>query len=212
MNLAIQSLSCMSPGDYESCSDYMDRVTPTTTFNTFPTTSAASAGKDARSGGLVRSAAVAVDVDQDAGVGGAVRAGKGDEVRRRLAAGAARHAKLRARQVELGAAGRRGRVQRHVLDAEQVLPVGEARRDGEADLGLALGRPGVLAPRDLDVVLVHLEPHRPRAVPVGDVGARWRFRHVRRQRALVVDAGRDGPRNGRAGLEGLRRRALAALG
>lgn len=84
MKMTIQPLPRMSPGDYESCSDSTDRATATTTFHTFPATSSPSAGKDARSGGLVRSAAVAVDVDQNAGVGGAVRAGEGHEVRRRF--------------------------------------------------------------------------------------------------------------------------------
>jgi hypothetical protein len=94
-------------------------------------------GKDTRPSRLIGFATVAINVDEDTRVAGAVSAWERHQIRGRLAAGAARDAELRARQVELRAASGRGRVQRHVLDAEQVLAVGEARWDGEADLGFA---------------------------------------------------------------------------
>lgn len=136
-------------------------------------------------------------------------------------------------------------MQRHVLDAEQVLAVGEAGWDGEADLGFACDldfsvscwsflstafstgldlnsvrsrvgltfrRPGVLTARDGHGVLVDLEPHGARAVPVGNIGPRGRLCHVGRQGALVVDARGHDPGDGAAGLEVLRHGAFVARG
>lgn len=81
------------------------------------------AGEDGRAGGLVRLAAVVVDVDHEARVGGLVGAREGDEVGRGRGPAAA-DVDLGARDVELGAARRARAVQRHVLDPEQVVALG----------------------------------------------------------------------------------------
>lgn len=91
------------------------------------------AGEDRRTGGLVRLAAVVVDVDHEAGVSRFVSAGERNQVGGRLSARAAADVHLRARDVELGAAGCARAVQSHMLDPEQVVALGQALRDREVD-------------------------------------------------------------------------------
>lgn len=63
-----------------------------------------------------------VEVEQEAGVGGLVRAGEGNQLAAGVdGAGAARHVELRARNVQLRAADGTGAVQTNVLHAEEVL-------------------------------------------------------------------------------------------
>lgn len=74
-----------------------------------------------------------VDVDEQTGVGGLVRAGQGDQGAR-AAVAAAGDGDLAARDVELGATLAASAVQRDVLDAEEVVAVGQGLRDGDVDL------------------------------------------------------------------------------
>lgn len=95
-----------------------------------------SAAEDGRAGVLVGRGHRVVDVDEDAGVGGLVGAGKGHLVGR-VGAAAARHAELGARDVELGAALALGHVQRDVLGAEQVVAGLDALGDLDVERALA---------------------------------------------------------------------------
>lgn len=81
---------------------------------------------------VVRLAARAVDLDDDAGVIGRVGAGEADGRPGRLGA-ATGHADLRAAGVELGTTLRVGRVQRQRLDAQQVVARRDAGRQVELD-------------------------------------------------------------------------------
>lgn len=91
------------------------------------------AGLDRRTRRRVAGRHGVVDVDHDAGVGGLVGAGERDAVPRVPGAGAAADADLRARDVELRAAGAAGAVQRDVLGTQQVLAVLQAAGDGDWD-------------------------------------------------------------------------------
>lgn len=63
-----------------------------------------------------------VEVEQEAGVGGIVRAGEGNQLAAGVdGAGAARHVELRARNVQLRATDGAGAVQSNVLHTEEVL-------------------------------------------------------------------------------------------
>jgi hypothetical protein len=78
-----------------------------------------------------------VQLEQDARVGGLVGAGERDQRARVERARAARDGELRARDVELGPAGRAGAVQRDVLGPQQVVAVGDALGDLDGYFGLA---------------------------------------------------------------------------
>lgn len=77
-----------------------------------------------------------VDVDQDTGVGGLVRARERNQVLG-LGATATRHGKLSARQVELGTTAALGDVQGDLLVPHQVFASREARGNGHGDGGFA---------------------------------------------------------------------------
>lgn len=94
------------------------------------------AREDRRPRVLVRSGHGVVHVDLDTRVRLGVRARDGDLVAG-LGAAAARDGDLRARDVELDAAGRAGRVQGDVLAAEEVLAGGDARGDLNVEGSLA---------------------------------------------------------------------------
>jgi len=89
------------------------------------------AGNGSRARDLIRATAirrlaeVVIDVDGDAGVGSAVRAGEGDEVAAGVCAGAG-DLDLGALHVELGAARGEGVVQGKELDAHEVMTRGDA--------------------------------------------------------------------------------------
>lgn len=89
-------------------------------------------------GGLIVGRNGVVDVDHEARVGGRVGAREGQQTRAGRA-GAAGDADLGARDVQLGAAGRAGRVQADVLEAHEVLAVGDAAGDGDLHGGDAWG-------------------------------------------------------------------------
>jgi len=97
------------------------------------------ASEDRGAGVLVRGGDGPVDVDLDAGVGGAVGSRESNLVGR-LGAAAAGHGDLGARDVELGASDRRGRVQRDVLGAEQVVAGPDAAGNGDGKGALACER------------------------------------------------------------------------
>lgn len=176
------------------------------------------AREDRRPRVLIRGRHGVVDVDLDAGVRLGVRAGDGNLVAG-LGAAAARDGELRARDVELDAAGRAGRVQGDVLAAEEVLAGGDARGDldvegrlafyelahrahisdqriEESKLTIAIPRQGT---PEVGLLMVDLEPHIARPVklvnrlPIGDLG------HVKLHGARVEDGGDRSPRDRVAG-------------
>lgn len=74
-----------------------------------------------------------VDVDEQTGVRGLVRAGQGD-LGARVAVAATGDGDLTARDVELGAILASSAMQGNVLDAEEVVAVGQGLGDGDVDL------------------------------------------------------------------------------
>lgn len=112
---------------------------------------------------VVRLAGGAVDVDEDAGVGGTVRAGEADRLPRRERPGAG-DLDLGARLVELRRALVAGRVQGEHLDAQEVLPRGDALRQVEVD-------PAVVVDQVVDApfLAAGVEPVLPDLEPVSGV-------------------------------------------
>jgi hypothetical protein len=86
-----------------------------------------------RSGGRVRLRHGVVDINHDTGVRGCEGAREGDEVLGAVGARAAVDTNLGARDVELRTAGAACTMQANVLCAQQVLAVGKALGDGDAD-------------------------------------------------------------------------------
>lgn len=108
----------------------------------------------------------AVNVDLEPGVRVLVRAWKTHQ-RAGRPAPAARHAELRARNVQLRAVDLARAVQRNVLDAQQVLAAGRVLGDGDGEGGLVERGPRELAPGGRRLLGVDLEPDLPGAVPRG---------------------------------------------
>jgi hypothetical protein len=187
-----------------------------------------------RPGGLVVGGHGVVDVDDEAGVVGLVHAGDRDQAGRERAL-AAGNVQLRARNVQLRPADGVGAVQADVLDAEEVVAVGDACGDLDIDDGLAcdfasislspnntgtcfkcsereltLRGPGQPLPADGRLVLVDLEPDGALARHgLGRLALRGAC-HPERQRAWVGDGCRGDEADGVAGRHVHRLGALVA--
>lgn len=144
------------------------------------------ASEDGRSRRRVRCRHGVVNIDHQARVRRLIRTRERDEVRRRLAP-AARHRELGARDVRLGAAGGAGAVESDVLDAQQVVARGDARRDLGGHATGALARPGQATAANGRPLREDLEPDRARAVPRVGRLPRRRLRHVELQDPRVRD-------------------------
>lgn len=91
-------------------------------------------------------------------------------------------------------------MQADVLEADEVLAVGDAPGDGHGDAGLAVVGPRDGGARDGGPVAVDLEPDRAGRVEAGGGGGG--LGHVDVDGARVVDVGRDAEGDGAAGGDG----------
>lgn len=167
------------------------------------------------SGRSVRSRDRVVDVDQNTGVSRLVSAGEADE-RAGRAAAAASNLDLSAGDVELSTAGGASRVQRNVLDTEEIFTRGQALGDGDGDLALAcaicvsgdrsmrilpqhtIRGPAESASGDHGTLLEDLEPYVATAVPgCGSLSAR-NLGHVELKGTGMADRGHGSESDGRA--------------
>lgn len=113
-----------------------DLLTPSNSSSQQPLSTDALAGEGSATGVGVAGGDGPVDVDEQTRVGGLVGAGEGEQAGAG-GAGAAGDADLGAREVELGAVLGAGAVQADLLEADEVLAVGDAPGDRDGDARLA---------------------------------------------------------------------------